>query len=221
MLAYVLTAAYSVRVSADVEILDRCRTPLIACEWYSRWCSDRRDAPADMGQHSLAVHEMDVLHADRLLTSQYDLITTDAYLTRFEPSDAREVIRIWHRLLRPGGSVVTTVRLHPLDAPRGAILDEVSDFTLRAQEAAGRWRRYLQAGIDELTTAARQYAVSMRSYDLGDAAAVTRMLISAGFKIECSELGAAHGELRPVTYLRVVATKPAAGGGGDWLDGGN
>jgi hypothetical protein len=209
MLAYALNAADRVGVAIDAEVLDRCRTPLIACEWYIRYLTAHRETSSP-SEHSLTVREMDVLDADWLLSRRYDVITTDAYLTRFEPAQAREVVRIWHRLLRPGGTVITTVRMHPLDAPRGALLDEVSDFALRARDGAVRWRPYLKSGIAELAESARQYAVSMRSYDLGDAPAVKGMLSTEGFEIDNDELGEARGELRRATYLRVVARKPGA-----------
>jgi hypothetical protein len=208
MLAYVLEAADRAKVAVDVSVLDRCRTPLIACEWYARYRNAHED---HQNKVSIRVHEMDVLSAHSKLSAQYALITADAYLTRFEPSDAEKVVRIWHHLLQPGGTVVSTVRLHPLDAPRGALLDEVSDFTLRAQAAAERWQLYLKTGVEELTAAARQYAVSMRSYDLGDANAVLKLFSTAGFEIEHCELNATRGELREATYLHVVAKKPISG----------
>lgn len=205
MLAYVLTAAKLAGVDAEVHVLDQCRTPLIACGWYARHYDPRGTEPK---RKPLRLYELDIKSArSRLGSGKYDLITADAYLTRFYPQDARKVIRIWRELLHPGGAVVTTVRLHPLDAPRGAALDEVSDFALRAQAAARRWRAYIKAGVDELTAAARLYAVSMRSFDLGDAAAVIDLFSEAGFDIEYEQQGAAHGELRKATYLRVVARK--------------
>jgi hypothetical protein len=204
MLAYVLTANQRARTSSDVEVLDRCRTPLIACNWYARWSSENYpDGPLN----SLTMHELDVLNRCPLPHSVYDLITTDAYLTRFEPSHALAVLQLWHQLLRPGGKVITTVRLHPCDAPRGALLDEVSDFTLRAQESALRWNRYLRIASDDLTAAAQRYVLSMRSYDLGDAQGVLDLFRSVGFRISAHEVAPARGELRPATYLRVVAEK--------------
>ena len=204
MPAYVLSVADRVGARTNLHILDRCRTPLVACEWYFR----NRDAGGhDRRWHSLRVHEMDMASARRLGRSRYDLIATDSYLTSFELSQAVEAAKIWYDLLRPGGAVITTVRLHPLDVPRGAGLDEVSDFTLRAQAAAERWRIYLKAGVGELTAAARLYAISMRSYDLGDADAVLNVFCNAGFKIEHQELGKTHGELREATHLRLVARK--------------
>ncbi len=135
------------------------------------------------------------------------MITTDAFLTRFERPEAERIIAAWHRLLNPGGVVVTTVRIHPLDAPRGGALDEVSDFTIRARDRAARWRPYIRIRLDELTTAARQYAMQMRSYDLGDVPAIRKLFAGAGFTIEHDQTARVPGELRPATYLRIVARK--------------
>lgn len=207
MLAYVLAAADRSHSALDVGILDRCRTPLVACEWYSRYREEHEEQSLD---HTIRVHEADVLTLRNPRSLRYDVITTDDYLTRFEPAQAEKVAAIWHQLLKPGGTVISTARIHPMDAPRGALLDEVSDFALRAQSAAERWRMYLKAGVEELTVAARQYAVSMRSYDLGDENDIVALLGEVGFDVEHRELGATPGELRESTYVRFIAKKANA-----------
>lgn len=218
MLAYVLHAAEQVHTPVDVRVVDLCRTPLIACQWYAQQSAVRVDAVLPSGEMGVgaagtsrvSVCEMDFRDAGQSgtgLGSGYDLITTDAFLTRFKPAEARQVVKAWCGLLEPGASVVTTVRVHPLDAPRGGILDEVSDFVLRARDRAVRWRPYVAMGLDELTTAARRYAMQMRSHDLGDTAAIRELFTAAGFEITAEKLGRVPGELRPATYLRIVGRK--------------
>lgn len=209
MLAYVLNSSERAQVPVFVRVADQCRTPLIACEWYARLRGLVTDAPSDT-RSQVVVCETDLLQADQSKTglgSGYNLITTDAFLTRFERPDAETIVAAWHRLLNPGGVVVTTVHVHPLDAPRGGVLDEVSDFTIRARDRAARWRPYIRMRLDELTTAAQQYAMQMRSYDLGDVAAIRKLFAGAGFTIEDDQTAQVPGELRPATYLRIIARK--------------
>ncbi|MDN3351646.1 hypothetical protein [Actinomadura sp. DC4] len=202
LLAYVLRAAANARADAGITVVDRCRTALLSCQWYSqRWAT----------QEALGTCTVDVREADVLEIApdpvRYHLITTDGFLTRLETSTAKEVIRSWHELLEPGGTVITTVRVHPLDAPRGSVLDEVSDFALRARDRAQRWRRYLKSRVNDITSAAQQYALSMRSQDLGDAATIGRLFAEQGFKIRYSSLNSVPGELRPATYIQIIAGK--------------
>jgi SAM-dependent methyltransferase len=213
MLAYVLRSAESAGTGVGVTVMDQCRTPLIACQWYARGRQLPNEVTSD--QVSLDVWERDIFtlfsnEADPLAEGQFDVITTDAFLTRFEFSKAAEVARTWYRLLRPGGSVITTARIHPLDAPRGGILDEVSSFAMRARDCATRWRPYVRVKLEDITIGARQYAMQMRSYDLGDAASIHDLLTEAGFTIEAQEIGKVSGELRPASYLRLIARKPKA-----------
>src|SRR6266851_2389065 len=198
MLAYVLNSAVLAQIPVDVRVMDVCRTPLIACQWYARLRGVQvvtdpdasPDAAAGPGDRSrISVCEMDVREAQdpagrTALGSEYDVITTDAFLTRFEPDESGRIVAAWRNLLAPGGVVVTTVRVHSLDAARGGILDEVSDFVLRARDRAARWRPYMQTRLDELTVAARKYATQMRSYDLGDPAEIRDLFDTGGFDVE-------------------------------------
>ena len=213
MLAYVLDSAKRAQTPVAVRVVDQCRTPLLACQWYARQRGIQVDSP-DSGDSRVDVSEMDILQADEqssqkvLGSGSYELIATDAFLTRFERAQAKNIVHTWYRLLSPGGMVVTTVRLHPLDAPRGGILDEVSNFAVRARDRAARWRPYLETPLDELTTAARQYATQMRSYDLGGISEVRELFTEAGFTVEQIQSSRVPGELRPATYARLVVRKP-------------
>jgi SAM-dependent methyltransferase len=202
MLAYILAAAAAEGAQPRVSVLDLCPTPLTACQWYAR----------QLG-HEVEAHEMDLLHAvQRLPAGGYDLITTDAFLSRLPAEDSRRAVEVWFQLLRPGGIVVTTVRLHPEDRPReDAVMDEVSDFARRARAHAERWRWFLRARPDDITEDARQYALWMHSTDLGGADQVSRMFTDAGFTLLTRDQRPAPGELRRTAYLRITAQKPTPG----------
>jgi hypothetical protein len=166
MLAYVLRSAERTGVALDVTVMDQCRTPLIACQWYARLRDILPNAAPSASR--VDIWERDIFEfldekAGPEGEAQFDVIATDAFLTRFKPKKAAQITRIWNRLLALGGSLITTTRIHPLDNPRGGILDEVSSFAMRARDRATRWGPYLQVRLDDLTAGARQYAMQIRS----------------------------------------------------------
>jgi hypothetical protein len=201
MLAYVAYALRSVAGGGKVprvDVMDRCATPLNACRWYARRAG-----------LEVRVHEMDVCKPDMRVVrkASYDLITTDALLTRFPSDEHEKVLRSWYNLLAPEGRIVTTVRLHSSDQPYEGVSDEVSDFVARARQGAQRWRPYLRAGIDEIAADAREYAQRITSSDLGDGATVKKMFKSHGFDVISASVADLHGETCKTQYLRIVAAK--------------
>ena len=208
MLAHVAAAAGPREI--DVHVADRCATALMACQWYGR----ETDLP-------VTVHEKDFSAPDcatKLLTasrssagakrSAFDLVTTDAFLTRFTPAQAKQVVRTWSRLLRPDGRLVTTVRLHALDQPRhGGVTAEATDFVLRFREFAAAWQTVLNVDIEPLLEAARSYALRMTSVNLGERADVVRLVEENGFQVLHDEVVEVAGEMRETGYLRLVARK--------------
>jgi len=206
MLAYVLNAAQRADGMPGVkrptiEVLDLCPTPLMMCRWY-----------AGLSRERVYVHEMDFCDSTQIkqLRETYDVIVTDAFLTRFSAQDAETVVRNWHDSLIPGGTVVTTVRLHPMDKHDGAQLtDLAAAFTQRARHSARRWRPYLRASVDEIASNAYEYATHIVSTDLGDESTVLRLFERARFDILRADVTEVRGELQPTGYLRIVAQKKA------------
>ena len=217
MLAFVLEAADD-RSGLEVHILDECRTPLIACQWYAK-------------RFGLKVftHNMDILAPIDELTHElcgaaddrraFDVIVTDAFLTRFCPDDAATVLNTWSALLRTGGAVVTTVRLHPRNNPRRPLSPgsttapptrlnrDVLDYALRLRSRAASWRWMLGIELEELLDAARTYALRMTSRTLGDLTQVRALFENAGLNVAYDETGRVDGELCPTEYARFVARK--------------
>ncbi|MEY9931318.1 hypothetical protein ABH926_005967 [Catenulispora sp. GP43] len=207
MLAYVLDAAQR---AADmgverptVDVLDLCPTPLMMCRWY-----------AGLNKERIQVHETDFcdsgqVGALREATGGYDVIVTDAFLTRFSEEKVASVVRNWYDLLLPGGTVVTTVRLHELDKadPARPGGDLAAAFTQQARHSARRWRPYLQASVDEIAANAYEYACRITSTDLGDESEVCGLLERERFGILSSAVKDVRGELQGTGYLQIVAQK--------------
>ncbi|MEU8184479.1 class I SAM-dependent methyltransferase [Micromonospora sp. NPDC049044] len=214
LLAYILEAARSavgvLPTDLDVHVLDMCQTPLLACDWYAKQVGSR-----------VQVHQADVTCPDavaRLVEDgRFDLVLADAFLTRFNRDSADTVLGSWSALLNPGGSVITTVRLHPGNEwprddeeqdDRHRVSDLVDDFELRFRERAAGWRGLLSVELDDLAYAARRYATRMASHDLGDADDVRAAFNRAGFRVSDSDVESVDGELVRTQYLRLRVDLP-------------
>jgi len=188
--------AYAIEAGAEPVVLDQCRTPLDASEWYARRAGAR-----------LTTRQADLLRDD-LGVADAAVIVSDALLTRFAPADAAIVAKKWFGALAPGGRVVTTVRIHS-----GSAFDADGEARGRAQFAE-RLRRKLDAhhhkiGTADLVVAAGVYADKMTSANLGSAGSIRRVFEAAGFTIVHEELAVVRGEFAPTRYLRLVAERPA------------
>jgi SAM-dependent methyltransferase len=224
MLAFVLSAAATTNrrtatrrfAGYDIHVLDRCPTPLAASQWYAR------ELNADVKLHQADLTNADVTRELMPKNQPYDLIVADAFLTRFARDTSGMVLRNWSRLLKPGGTVVTTVRLHPrnvgptdddesVSVVRGSagVTDAIADFHFRLRERAEGWRPVLGIDLDQLCRAARDYALRMTSNDLGGQADIVTAFNEHDFDIIEEQAEKVDGELVRTEYLRVVARKRA------------
>jgi len=221
-LAFVLMAARDRfgKAPADLEVhvVDLCLTPLQACRWF-----------ADKHQIKIQTHQADITQeddsqpADFQHPKPFDLVIADAFLTRFTRKSAESVLSRWWDLLRPGGGVLTTVRLHPrneypdqdnIDLDFGTecrVADPVDNFELRLRERAADWQDMLPIDLEELSRAGRKYADRMISNDLGDADAIKKTFEENQFELAEAVAAPVRGELVGTEYLRVVALRPGGG----------
>jgi SAM-dependent methyltransferase len=193
MLAYVCAAADVSGIKIDV--LDMCATPLFACRWFAKQLGLR-----------IGTIEDDLFEISAPI-GIYDLICCDAFLTRFGPTELGRVTKAWGRLLRPGGMLVTTVRIHPRFVSARDPETAARDFRERAEQRAHRWRPFLNRSPVEIGELAEVYARRMKSNDLGSELAIREVLKQAGFEVLFEELASVPGELYPTTYLRLACEK--------------
>jgi hypothetical protein len=198
MLEQVVNVARSVSSDApsvDITVVDRCETPLAACEWY-----------AAEEKIEIKVRRTDILEAHRFVES-CTLIVTDAFLTRFDREQCAAVINAWHALLDIGGSVVTTVRLHDRGETLRDPTADQADFVVRVEKLVGEQQSVIFSDPARIADAARIYAARMHSSDLGDEVEIVKLFESNGFEVVWQERAQVAGELHPVDYLRIVAKK--------------
>jgi SAM-dependent methyltransferase len=196
MLAYVLAAADRPE-NLDVHVADLCHTPLLA----NRWLGRRHGV-------DVAIHAVDFLDRGEEFAADLgpvDLVVSDAFLTRFERGEAERVVENWRRVLRPGGCVVTTVRLHDLERSVEDQSRAETEYLLRLYERAKSSHWLLEIDFDDLHDAAREYVRRMRSRPIGGQSEIESIFVQHGFRITKAEVGHVDGELQPATYLRIVA----------------
>lgn len=192
MLAFLKAASDSNGFPGSFSVIDRCPTPLFACKWYARHLG-----------FEVTTFEEDLFDPKSRIEPGFDLICTDALLTRFSRAETRDVLRRWKSLIRPGGRVVTTVRVHPLSPAARSPEEAVQDFSRRAVQRYARWRSFLRRTPAEIGELAETYARRMQSENLGDVEEIMSMFRESGFVIERHEVASTPGELQRTTYLEL------------------
>lgn len=186
--------------------LDLCVTPLLLCAWYgAQMRLPVRTVRADAG----AFDEC----------AAFDLIATHSLLTYFAPAGRRELVANWHRLLAPGGTVVTVTRLAPIAQPRmpsPAANDYAEVFGARA--AAAIAASEFNCDATQLRARAERFARAQISNPMRDEADVRALFGDAGFdvvRLDVHHIGGSGDGTSPVAgaarggdYAEIVAVKP-------------
>jgi len=137
MLAQVLGGFRAAGVTPEITILDRCRTPLLANDWYAR-----------LFDITPALHCADLF--DFEAPARFDLICTHSFFSFVDPKRHVHLVEHWQRLLRPGGCVVTSQSVRP-NYPVDRICftpEQANEFGARAERLADG----LDAPIREIAT---------------------------------------------------------------------
>jgi SAM-dependent methyltransferase len=178
--------------SCHFTVIDQCEVPLRMVSWLDRKLAT--DAIA-LSINFKIVHG-DVLQAETLGEDQFDCVVSDAFLSRFADREQKlAVLSRWESLLRPGGVVLTTVRVR--NGRPSVLVEDVERFVKRVAD---------HGADDETQRAARTYAVNMSSYPMGrdDWEA-----LFGGPAWEAKRLEPAQvpGELERSNYLRIMARR--------------
>jgi hypothetical protein len=203
MVAQVLDAFAAAGAQPRMTVIDRCPTPLLLSTWYA----------AARGA-TIATAVADVC---RYAPSEpVDIVVTDSLLTLLGPVGREHALTAWHAALRPGGRVVTTMRLAG-PRPSGA----------EATDAFVRWVLDLarQAGglpglpAEELEAATRRYADAPIPLDpVRSPEELAAAVEAAGLRVERLDRldlrgraphdAAGPGIHRSERYVRLVAVRP-------------
>jgi hypothetical protein len=196
MLAYVQGALGTAPRRKPVHVLDLCPTPLFACRWYA----NRTGRPVVTLNEDLFARKFD---------ERYDVVCTDAFITRFAGTATDAVIAAWRDALKPGGWLITTARVHSRSPRALDAEDAVQDFRDRARQRAATWRPFLRRTPEQIADLAETYARRMVSNDLGSEDHIVSALRNGGMTIVEARLQPVPGEMGPTTYLELVCKSEA------------
>jgi pimeloyl-ACP methyl ester carboxylesterase len=182
--------------NVQFSVLDTCPTPLFACKWYARQKS-----------FSIDTLPFDILNIRNFLPEKsQNVICADAFLTRFSISAVQDVISNWSYLLRPGGTVITTVRVH--DHEKTNFHDAIENYKRKAYLEIKKIPDVFDLDPHKFQDMAEEYANKMHSENLGDADCICSYFEKAGFLVKLRKIQDVSGELSPSKYVQLVFIKP-------------
>jgi SAM-dependent methyltransferase len=166
MLAQVIHAYRAEGATLELTILDRCETPLLLNRWYARrFAFEPRLQPGDVFE----------FEPDR----PFDLVCTHSFFSFVDPARHAALVQCWHRLLRPGGCVVTSQSVRP-----GHASDSIR-FTAEQAAAFGARAHRAAAGIDApIRAIATRFAEQKSGHVLRDAEVLRSAFLDGGFQLE-------------------------------------
>lgn len=194
LLAYVYNSSKQINNTAEIFVLDTCKTPLRICEWY-----------AERQGFKITVLNMNVLKLSQL-DIKFDLICSDAFLTRFSKNDAKEVISNWYDALKERGMVVTTIRTREYSNIQKS--DRKDKYIKDCVDRFQKWEGYFNISITDFKHMVEAYVNKMHSHDIGNKTAITAMFTNQGFIFdEISNMNDTPGEFEETTYYEICCRK--------------
>ena len=194
LLAHVLWAYRSLPHPPNISVVDLCETPLFLCKWYAK----------SVGC-IVNTHATDIFTFDQ--DKPFDLITSDAFITRFSPENRKNVLQKWKNLLRTGGKIITTVRIETIsDGDHvGSSAQEADLFRNKAKQEARKWKGFLGHAIEDIVNSAQRYAERMVSYSVTSTNEAEKLFTNSGFTIEKIDIIKVPGEMKGTTYAEIIA----------------
>ncbi len=201
-LAVLIEVVKRLEVNISIEVADICKTPLILNDWYAE----------QMGFEVKSIN-VDIRNLD--VKDMYDIIITDAFLTRFNSDEKKVVTKRWFDSLKSGGYIITTTRLEQ-NLSNEWILPpkkEISNFVSCVEDClkkifCSNTNKSCCRKVSKIINLAEIYSQRMRSYPFKSNDEVITFFQKYGFEIKKQEVATVKGEFKPTTYCRVVAQKP-------------
>lgn len=193
MLAYVIECIKKLDINdSKIYVLDTCNTPLYFCKWY-----------AEKNKYTINTINDDILKYKN--ENFFDIICTDAFLTRFNKTIVPKVIDKWKTLLKINGKIITTIRIHDNNDLNHAEEDEaILKFCDKVKRRTTKYKDYIKFSPEEMYKIAENYARKMKSNNLGDKEAILEYFNE--FK-NVYRLNTIPVELKETEYLELVAEK--------------
>lgn len=195
MLAYIIYCCQITRNKADIYVIDLCNTPLNMCNWYAQ----RENINITVINDDILKHNFGDI--------KFDLICTDAFLTRFTEPNVYNIISTWKKLLKPNGNIVTTVRVRENKRIKDSHLSS-DDLKMKYVEEAcfrfEKWKHFLSISYTSFKDAVLHYVNHMSSSNLGSYEDVLQLINDCSGNIISYNFRITTGELEVTKYLEVV-----------------
>jgi SAM-dependent methyltransferase len=186
----------------QVRVVDMCDTPIRATEWWL----DRNHPRVKV------ITTTGFAEDTKLLDASFDLVVTDAFISKLAYHRQQYVVNEWRRILKPGGEVLTTLKLsaHGGKNPISATPDQLERYVERASSKL-KARHSKSPGVpapfpisdEEVKDLAREYGRRNVSYPV-DSAILQELF--AGFDVEVIDAPQVE-EYAVTSYAQVVAVK--------------
>lgn len=193
MLVYVSEAIKKLNLKdTNIYVLDSCKSPLFCCKWYAE-------------KTNIIINTVNEDILKYVNEKFFDVICTDAFLTRFDKITVPKVIDKWKKLLKKDGKIITTVRIHDkndLDSSNKekAINHFIDTVRLKTVEN----QKYIKFSPEQMVNLAENYIKKMKSNNLGDEKDILNFFDKFSTKYNIKTV---KGELKQTKYIELVAKK--------------
>ncbi len=189
--------------------IDLCDTPLITCQNW--WNDEKAKSYGRHDNYSRIFQTIEFTTVGKNIFTysghSFDLIVTDAFLTRFQKDSVISLLQHWKGLLKDSGQVITTVRLHtepPISLNNRCI--QISSFVKKVLDRYIQCSSHIGLSLSQIKYKAYVYAVKMTSHSLGDVDDIENMMKQC-FNIVKTDIRMTPGELSPTNYGHYVLRK--------------
>lgn len=182
-------------LSTQIWVCDICYTPLAICNFY-----------AERNGFKITTLHTDIKSIEKL--KYFDLITTDAFLTRFSFIEKKTVVNKWNMLLCDKGSIVTSVRLDERfkQDERIQFVEKKHVFVQSVIESVNENNEFLNKK-EKIEDLAACYISRIASMPFISEKEIEELFSECRFNILEKETVYVKGEITPTKYYRLSASK--------------
>lgn len=173
----------------QLDICDICKTPLNIC-----------NAIAELHQFAWNTINADIFNG---INGKYNIIVSDAFLTRFNYDQKPNVLQNIEQALAPDGVFITTIRN---DWNQGNAVIPTSDQKVRFINRAEKMAQKKGVDVESARNSAISYIEHMISFPVENQTAIEKMALGIMSVKLCSQKKVT-GECKPTKYFQVVFQK--------------
>lgn len=194
ILALIYFVTSKKNVSPKIWVCDICNTPLSICQSF-----------AERNNFSISVLQCDIKTIE--ITQRFDIITTDAFLTRFPFEEKALIIKKWSSVLTEKGKIVTTVRIEDNIKQNEEIRTDSKKEIYRQEVESVTTNSTLANQVQKIKDLAGEYISHIVSIPFTSNDEIANLFLKFGLAIKLGENVIVKGEVKPTKYFRLIADK--------------